>query len=126
MNTRNTSLKYFLVVSSLLAPGMAMTANYPEFDDALLKQGRSIWLGTCAACHANTLSDAPQAKNPAAWQPRIAKGKDVLLNSALNGFSSDLADMPPRGGNADLSDAEVNAALEYMLKIVSISTGEKS
>lgn len=117
--------KTLLAMKMLLYFSLAQAAGYPEFDEPLLKQGRTIWLDTCAACHANMLSDAPQAKNPSAWLPRIAKGREVLLSHALNGFNGDAGEMPPRGGNTSLSDDEVKSALEYMLKIVSISTGDK-
>jgi cytochrome c5 len=116
--------KILFALGIFLNFSVAQSAAYPEFDEPDLKQGRGIWLGTCAACHANDLSDAPQAKKPSAWLPRIAKGRDVLYGHALKGFSGDYGDMPPRGGNSNLSDADVRVALEYMLKIVSISTGE--
>ena len=118
--------KIFFALGIVASFSLAQAAGYPEFDEPILQQGRVIWLGTCAACHANSLSDAPQAKNSSAWLPRIAKGRETLYSHALNGFSSEYGDMPPRGGNANLSDADVKAALEYMLKIVSISTGEQS
>jgi cytochrome c5 len=100
-------------------------AGYPEFDEPTLKLGRQVWLGTCEACHANSMSEAPQARNPAAWEPRIAKGRDVLYSHALNGFTGKNGEeMPPRGGNSNLSDGDVKAALEYMLKLVELSKGE--
>lgn len=118
--------KLFFVLGIVANLSVVQAAGYPEYDEPILQLGREIWLGTCADCHANSLSDAPQAKNPSAWLPRITKGRETLYSHALNGFSGEYGDMPPRGGNANLSDAEVKAALEYMLKIVSISTGEKS
>jgi cytochrome c5 len=99
--------------------GVARAAGYPEFDEPTLKLGRQVWLGTCEACHANSMSEAPQVKKPAAWAPRLAKGREVLNAHALNGFTGKSGEeMPPRGGNPNLSDAEVMAALDYMLKLV--------
>lgn len=105
--------------------GTGHAAGYPEFEAPSLKIGRGIWLGTCEACHGNPLSEAPQAKNPAAWESRLAKGRAALLANARNGFTGKTGEeMPPRGGNPNLSDAEVEAALEYMLKLIALSKGE--
>ena len=47
----------------------------------------------------------------AAWEPRIAQGKDAMYASALNGKGA----MPAKGGRADLSDDAVKAAVDYMV-----------
>ncbi|MFP3459052.1 c-type cytochrome, partial [Psychrobacter sp. SIMBA_152] len=44
------------------------------------------------------------------WAPRIAKGKDTLLDHAINGFNA----MPPRGTCMDCSDDEISAAIDFM------------
>jgi cytochrome c5 len=92
-------------------------AGFPEFPDRTLKLGRTVWLGTCRECHSNTLADAPQVKDRAQWAKRAAKGKPALYASALKGLTTANTEMPPRGGNAKLSDDEVKAAVEYMLAI---------
>jgi cytochrome c5 len=73
--------------------------------------GKAIYQSTCAACHATGNAGAPKVGDIAAWGPRIANGADALLGSALKGKGA----MPPKGGNAKLSDSDVHAALEYML-----------
>jgi cytochrome c5 len=67
----------------------------------------------CSACHGSGLLGAPQIGNGAAWSARLkaAGSVDGLLASASNGKNN----MPPRGGASDLSDAELRAAIEYML-----------
>ena len=52
----------------------------------------------------------------AAWEPRIAKGKDVLVQSAVNGLPGTA--MPPKGTCAACTDEDLKAALEYMLSQV--------
>ena len=100
------------------APAAAQQA-FPQFPDARLKQGRSIWLGTCEACHANDVAGAPLVKDKAAWKPRLAKGKDALYKSALGGLTGPKGtQMPPRGGNDKLADDEVKAAVDYMMALV--------
>lgn len=106
-----------LLLWPLHAP--AAGGNWPDYEDAHLKAGREVWLGTCRECHGNPMSDAPQAKDRSAWTTRLAKGSEVLYEHALKGFEGPSGtEMPARGGNASLSDAEVRAAVDYMLKIV--------
>ena len=44
------------------------------------------------------------------WAPRIAQGKEMLVNNAIMGIRT----MPAKGGNPSLSDAEVAAAVVWM------------
>ncbi len=73
--------------------------------------GESVYKGTCMACHATGAAGAPKVGDKAAWKPRIDQGMDTLLKHAIGGFKA----MPPKGGNANLSDEAVKAAIEYML-----------
>ena len=53
-----------------------------------------------------------------AWKPRLAKGKEALYRSALTGLTGPKGtQMPPRGGNAKLTDEQVKAAVDYMMAI---------
>jgi cytochrome c len=47
----------------------------------------------------------------AAWAPRIKKGADALFASALKGTSKG---MPPKGGDQNLADVEVQRGVVYM------------
>ena len=86
--------------------------------DPLLEKGRQVWLGTCKVCHLQGLAGSPPLGNVAAWKDRIAKGKDVLFDHAINGFDSpDGNHMPARGGNPDLSDDQIKAAVEYVISV---------
>jgi len=73
--------------------------------------GKKVFDGTCTACHTAGVAGAPKLGDKAAWAPRIKTGIDALMQSALKGKGA----MPPKGGNAALSDAEVRAAIEYMI-----------
>ncbi len=72
--------------------------------------GKKVYDGTCHVCHATGLVGSPKYGDKAAWAPRIATGMNTLYNAALHGLRA----MPPKGGNANLSDAEVKAAVDYM------------
>jgi cytochrome c5 len=72
--------------------------------------GKATYDKVCFACHATGAAGAPKFGDKAAWAPRIAQGKDALHASALKGKGA----MPPKGGNPQLSDADVMAAVDYM------------
>ncbi len=74
------------------------------------KSGKEVYDGVCFACHASGVLGAPKFRNQTDWANRLAKGKDALLQSAMNGFNN----MPARGGNPSLKDEELKAAIEYM------------
>ena len=72
--------------------------------------GKKVFESTCTVCHGAGIAGAPRFGDKAAWAPRLATGIDTLYKVALTGKGA----MPPRGGNKDLSDAEVKAAVDYM------------
>ena len=73
--------------------------------------GSKTYAAACALCHAAGVAGAPKAGDKAAWKPRIAQGKDVLYTSAIKGKNL----MPPKGGAASLSDADIKAAVDYLV-----------
>ena len=75
------------------------------------RDGATVYGAVCMACHASGVANAPKAGDKAAWSPRIAQGAATLLKNATNGKGA----MPPRGGAADLSDAELKAAVEHLV-----------
>ena len=72
--------------------------------------GKAAYESVCAMCHTPGIAGAPKTGDKAAWKPRIALGKDALYNSALHGKNA----MPPKGGST-MSDAEVKAAVDYLV-----------
>jgi cytochrome c5 len=73
--------------------------------------GKKVFDSVCTACHSTGVAGAPKVGDKAAWAPRLQQGLDTLVHSALAGKNA----MPPKGGNASLSDADVRAAVEYMV-----------
>lgn len=76
--------------------------------------GEATYNMACMACHATGAGGAPMVGDVDAWTPRIAKGPDALHNSGLNGVAG--TSMMAKGGRADLSDAAVMAAVDYMIE----------
>lgn len=76
--------------------------------------GQKVYSSLCSACHATGAGGAPKLEH-AAWDARVAQGMEVLVSHAINGFQGASGVMPPRGGGASLSDAEVEAAVKWMV-----------
>ena len=74
------------------------------------RRGEDIVKTVCAACHESGVANAPKVGDKAAWAPRVASGMNALLQSVLKGKGV----MPPRGGGADLTDAELARAVVFM------------
>jgi cytochrome c5 len=83
------------------------------------RTGEAIVAAQCSRCHAEGVGGAPVIGDRAAWLPRLKQGMDSLVRSAINGHGG----MPPRGGKADLTDAELKSAIVYMFNK---GTGAKS
>jgi cytochrome c5 len=106
------------VVAACAWPAVAQQ-SYPDFPDPQLKAGRTVWMETCRVCHTADFAGAPKVTDYTAWAPRIAKGKDTLYQHALGGFHGPMGtEMPPRGGNPKLTDAQVRSAVDYMVALV--------
>jgi cytochrome c5 len=75
------------------------------------RTGEAIYNTSCVACHATGISESPILGNAAQWEPRLAKGTDVLYTNSINGINV----MPPRGTCVDCSDDEMRAAVDFML-----------
>lgn len=75
--------------------------------------GKAVFDKLCVACHAanSTFPNSPKITHEADWAPRIAQGRDTLMKNAIQGIRT----MPAKGGDPNLSDADVEAAVVYMV-----------
>jgi cytochrome c5 len=100
------------------APPAAVPAA-PEAAGAKVAQaddkGKKVYDSTCFACHAAGVAGAPKLSDKASWGQRIAQGMDTLYMHSLKGFQGKTGLMPPKGGNMSLADADVKAAVDYMV-----------
>jgi cytochrome c5 len=81
-------------------------ANTPK----QLQTGEEVYKTTCIACHGAGVAGAPKVGDEAAWKARLAEGYDKLVSHAINGLRM----MPPKGGNPDLDDVEIERTVVYM------------
>lgn len=75
--------------------------------------GETTYQRFCFSCHASGAAGAPRVGDVAAWSARIAKGNDVLLNTTIVGIPPG---MPPRGMCLQCTDADLAAAITYMVE----------
>ncbi|MHC8441046.1 MAG: c-type cytochrome [Candidatus Eutrophobiaceae bacterium] len=78
--------------------------------------GEAIYNQMCVACHSIAGIGAPVTGNIDDWAPRLAKGKDVLYENAINGYTGPEGYMMPARGGGSFSDEEVKAAVDYMVQ----------
>ncbi len=97
------------------APNAVSALPPPPITENLL--GKSTYGKVCALCHAANIAGAPKPGDVADWGPRIAQGKAVLYQHALEGFTGKKGAMPVRGGNPALTDEEIKAAIDYMVSL---------
>jgi cytochrome c5 len=76
----------------------------------VLKSADEVYKATCAACHTSGAAGAPKLGDEAGWKARIAQGYDTLAKHAIEGLRA----MPPKGGNPDLDDIEVERVVVMM------------
>ncbi|NTW56197.1 MAG: cytochrome c5 family protein [Chlorobiaceae bacterium] len=76
--------------------------------------GKSIYESQCAGCHDSGVGSAPKLGSREDWEKRIAKGLPVMLKNSIIGMDGKNGSMPPKGGNPELSEKEVSAAVSYM------------
>lgn len=95
------------------ARGKVMNALIPAANAA--GSGEATYKATCQVCHLAGVAGAPKYRDKVAWKDRIAQGKPTLYEHAIKGFQGKVGFMPAKGGNASLSDADVKAAVDYMV-----------
>ena len=79
-------------------------------DLATERSAEQVVKSQCVKCHQEGLRGAPKIGDREAWIPRMKQGLDYLVRSAIRGHGG----MPPRGGQANLTDSEIQAAVLYM------------
>ncbi|MGQ0579756.1 MAG: c-type cytochrome [Betaproteobacteria bacterium] len=93
------------------AGGQTQAATAAAKPAGVATDGKKTYDTACAMCHAAGVAGAPKTGDKAAWKPRIAQGKDVLYGSAIKGKNL----MPPKGGAVSVADADIKAAVDYLV-----------
>lgn len=99
-------------VTAVAGTGAATPQLSPAEAATSLAKGKQIYDQYCAVCHNDGQLGAPKLGDQAAWDPLIAQNMDVLFEHSINGYK----DMPPRGACEKCSDADIIAAVKYMVQ----------
>lgn len=79
--------------------------------------GKQVYGGTCIACHGpNGRGALPGIPDLTGKAGRLAKSESELLQRVRDGFQSPGSPMamPPKGGDASLTDDDLKAVIRYM------------
>jgi cytochrome c5 len=79
-----------------------------------LALGERIYNQACFACHNMGVAGAPKFGDKAAWSTAMAGGMESMIANTISGKGA----MPARGGVANASDADIAAAVHYMVNAV--------
>jgi cytochrome c5 len=108
-----------LLGSAELEAAAAPTPTAAPAPVATVLSGPQVYNAACYLCHSPPgVPGSPVLGDATAWAPRIAQGIETLNSHALDGFQGAAGVMPAKGGRVDLSDAEIIAAVEYMVEQV--------
>lgn len=105
-----TDIEMSRAVGYMVSGGKAADTN-KAYSSPKTRSGEQVVQERCQTCHAEGKDGAPKLGDMEAWKPRLKNGVAPLIKSAINGHKG----MPARGGLANLSDAEMRAAVEYMV-----------
>ena len=72
--------------------------------------GEQVFNQTCKTCHEAGLAGAPKVGDTKAWGKVIAQGLATTVDHAVKGIRA----MPPKGGNPDYENVEIERAVVYM------------
>lgn len=70
----------------------------------------SIYKRSCISCHVSGAANAPRTANVEDWAPRLEKGMDVLVDSAINGMGG----MPALGLCMDCNAEQLEGLIRFM------------
>ncbi len=93
------------------APAPQAAAPAAPAAGASTADGKKLYDTTCFACHAAGIAGAPKFGDKAAWAKYVATGMDAMVAVAMQGKGA----MPPKGGAANASEADIRAAVQYMV-----------
>ena len=104
------------VPATPVTPEQALVQGASPVGQTNIETGRRVYNLACIVCHGAGIAGAPKTGDKNAWIDRINQGPDLLIKHSIEGFRGKIGYMPPRGGNSQLSDEEVTAAVTFMIE----------
>ena len=105
-----SDLEMSRAVAFMVSFGKAVDPNKPYASPTSMT-GEQLVQSHCVTCHSDGKEGAPRIDDFNAWKPRLQKGMDGLVKSAITGHKA----MPARSGMASLSDTDLKNAVTYMV-----------
>jgi len=106
------TLSLLLALAGTASMAIALAGGH----EAPAPSGKSVFETSCANCHTGGIggffSGAPDIGDKDDWETLTPKGLDALTATTIAGIGK----MEARGACADCSDADIRAAVEYMLE----------
>ena len=83
--------------------------------------GKQIYVRYCFSCHQGGVAGSPVYGDEEAWKPRLAKGREALYQSTIEGIPPG---MPVKGLCLRCTEEELRDAVDYM--VLSVTQGDSS
>lgn len=101
------------IVSQSKGTGGSAAPVKPVESPTSFTDGKKIYTQYCSACHDSGKLGAPKIGDTAAWDPILKQHNlDVLIERSIAGYK----EHPPRGSCAECTDADIIAAVKYMVQ----------
>ena len=105
-----SDLEVSRAIAFMATGGRAADPDKP-YSETKTINGDALVSTHCVKCHADGVDGAPKLRDFADWKPRLGKGVEGLVRSAIAGHNK----MPSRAGLPGLSDADIRGAVNYMI-----------
>lgn len=105
-----TDLEISRAIAYMVSAGMAKDPNKP-FASPTTITAEALVQERCITCHGDGKSGAPQMGSLVDWKPRLGKGMNALVDSAIKGHNA----MPARAGMNQLSDTDLRSTVMYLV-----------
>lgn len=105
-----TDLEMSRAVAFMVSFGKSVDPN-KAYASPTSMTGEQLVNERCVACHEGGTNGAPRIDDFNAWKPRLQKGVDGLVTSAITGHKA----MPARAGMDKLSDTDLRNAVTYLV-----------
>ena len=104
------------IISSVM-PAEEPTAEQVVTEEHVpASKGEVIYNQNCAICHGSGVGGAPILGDSKEWKSRAAGGMLTLKQHAVKGYEGENGYMPPKGGFVNLSDDDVEKAVDFMVE----------
>jgi cytochrome c5 len=111
MHTNLSGRKTASFLAAVVLGAFLLTGSNGASGQSKERSGKDVVDSLCISCHTTGAGGAPKIGDKNAWAKRASQGLSSLTRSALNGVRQ----MPPHGGNLQLTDVEIERAITYMV-----------